>query len=147
MNSTEQLKQLLKNAFDRGFTTEDIQGIMEDIESEHEAAVEREEEIDELQNAAAEALVDFLFKISYIDEDADYDEQFDAIYEALQMVRDGKLKMAIKSKCDCSGSSKDNDKSSNFNTCSFKIFSEDPNFEDNLKDFDDKLQKLLQKYL
>lgn len=147
MNSTEQLKQLLKNAFDRGFTTEDIQGIMEDIESEHEAAVEREEEIDELQNAAAEALVDFLFEISYIDEDADYDEQFDAIYEALQMVRDGKLKMAIKSKCDCSGSSKDNDKSSNFNTCSFKIFSEDPNFEDNLKDFDDKLQKLLQKYL
>lgn len=147
MNSTEQLKQLLKNAFDRGFTTEDIQGIMEDIESEHEAAVEREEEIDELQNAAAEALVDFLFEISYIDEDADYDEQFDAIYEALQMVRDGKLKMAIKSKCDCSGSSKDNDKSSNFNTCSFKIFSEDPNFKDNLKDFDDKLQKLLQKYL
>ena len=147
MNSTEQLKQLLKNAFDRGFTTEDIQGIMEDIESEHEAAVEREEEIDELQNAAAEALVDFLFEISYIDEDADYDEQFDAIYEALQMVRDGKLKMAIKSKCDCSGSSKNNDKSSNFNTCSFKIFSEDPNFEDNLKDFDDKLQKLLQKYL
>ena len=59
------------------------------------------------------------------------------------MVRDGKLKMDIKS----SGSSKDNDKSSNFNTCSFKIFSEDPNFEDNLKDFDDKLQKLLQKYL
>ena len=59
MNSAEQLKQLLKNAFDRGFTTEDIQGIMEDIESEHEAAVEREEEIDELQNAAAEALVDF----------------------------------------------------------------------------------------
>lgn len=147
MNSAEQLKQLLKNAFDRGFTTEDIQGIMEDIESEHEAAVEREEEIDKLQNAAAEALVDFLFEISYIDEDADYDEQFDAIYEALQMVRDGKLKMAIKSKCDCSGSSKDNDKSSNFNTCSFKIFSEDPNFEDNLKDFDDKLQKLLQKYL
>ena len=147
MNSTEQLKQLLKNAFDRGFTTEDIQGIMEDIESEHEAAVEREEEIDELQNAAAEALVDFLFKISYIDEDADYDEQFDAIYEALQMVRDGKLKMAIKSKCDCSGSSKDNDKSSNFNTCSFKIFSEDPNFEDNLKNLDDKLKKLLQKYL
>ena len=147
MNSAEQLKQLLKNAFDRGFTTEDIQGIMEDIESEHEAAVEREEEIDELQNAAAEALVDFLFEISYIDEDADYDEQFDAIYEALQMVRDGKLKMAIKSKCDCSESSKDNDKSSNFNTCSFKIFSEDPNFKDNLKDFDDKLQKLLQKYL
>lgn len=147
MNSTEQLKQLLKNAFDRGFTTEDIQGIMEDIESEHEAAVEREEEIDELQNAAAEALVDFLFEISYIDEDADYDEQFDAIYEALQMVRDGKLKMAIKSKCDCSGSSKDNDKSSNFNTCSFKIFSEDPNFEDNLKNLDDKLKKLLQKYL
>ena len=143
MNSTEQLKQLLKNAFDRGFTTEDIQGIMEDIESEHEAAVEREEEIDELQNAAAEALADFLFEIGYINEDADYDEQFDAIYEALQMVRDGKLKMDIKS----SGSSKDNDKSSNFNTCSFKIFSEDPNFEDNLKDFDDKLQKLLQKYL
>ena len=143
MNSTEQLKQLLKNAFDRGFTTEDIQGIMEDIESEHEAAVEREEEIDELQNTAAEALVDFLFEIGYINEDADYDEQFDAIYEALQMVRDGKLKMDIKS----SGSSKDNDKSSNFNTCSFKIFSEDPNFEDNLKDFDDKLQKLLQKYL
>ena len=147
MNSAEQLKQLLKNAFDRGFTTEDIQGIMEDIESEHEAAVEREEEIDELQNAAAEALTNFLFEISYIDEDADYDEQFDAIYEALQMVRDGKLKMAIKSKCDCSGSSKDNDKSSNFNTCSFKIFSEDPNFEDNLKNLDDKLKKLLQKYL
>ena len=143
MNSTEQLKQLLKNAFDRGFTTEDIHGIMEDIELEHEAAVEREEEIDELQNAAAEALADFLFEIGYINEDADYDEQFDAIYEALQMVRDGKLKMDIKS----SGSSKDNDKSSNFNTCSFKIFSEDPNFEDNLKDFDDKLQKLLQKYL
>ena len=147
MNSTEQLKQLLKNAFDRGFTTEDIQGIMEDIESEHEEAVEREEEIDELQNAAAEALVDFLFEISYIDEDADYDEQFDAIYEALQMVRDGKLKMAIKSKCDCSGSSKDNDKSSNFNTCIFKVFSEDPNLEDNLKNLDDKLKKLLQKYL
>ena len=143
MNSTEQLKQLLKNAFDRGFTTEDIQGIMEDIESEHEAAVEREEEIDELQNAAAEALADFLFEIGYINEDADYDEQFDAIYEALQMVRDGKLKMDIKS----SGSSKDNDKSSNFNTCSFKIFSEDPNFEDNLKNLDDKLKKLLQKYL
>ena len=143
MNSTEQLKQLLKNAFDRGFTTEDIHGIMEDIESEHEAAVEREEEIDELQNAAAEALADFLFEIGYINEDADYDEQFDAIYEALQMVRDGKLKMDIKS----SGSSKDNDKSSNFNTCSFKIFSEDPNFEDNLKNLDDKLKKLLQKYL
>lgn len=136
MNSTEQLKQLLKNAFDRGFTTEDIQGIMEDIESEHEAAVEREEEIDELQNAAAEALVDFLFKIGYINEDADYDEQFDAIYEALQMVRDGKLKMDIKS----SGSSKDNDKSYNFNTCSFKVFGEDVNL-------DDKLKKLLQKYL
>lgn len=136
MNSTEQLKQLLKNAFDRGFTTEDIQGIMEDIESEHEAAVEREEEIDELQNAAAEALVDFLFKIGYINEDADYDEQFDAIYEALQMVRDGKLKMDIKS----SGSSKDNDKSYNFNTCSFKVFGEDANL-------DDKLKKLLQKYL
>lgn len=147
MNSAEQLKQLLKNAFDRGFTTEDIHGIMEDIESEHEAAVEREEEIDELQNAAAEALTDFLFEIGYINEDADYNEQFDAIYEALQMVRDGKLKMAIKSKCDCSGSSKDNDKSSNFNTCSFKIFSEDPNFEDNLKNLDDKLKKLLQKYL
>lgn len=143
MNSTEQLKQLLKNAFDRGFTTEDIHGIMEDIESEHEAAVEHEEEIDELQNAAAEALVDFLFEIGYINEDADYDEQFDAIYEALQMVRDGKLKMDIKS----SGSSKDNNKSSNFNTCSFKIFSEDPNFEDNLKNLDDKLKKLLQKYL
>lgn len=140
MNSTEQLKQLLKNAFDRGFTTEDIQGIMEDIESEHEAAVEREEEIDELQNAAAEALVDFLFEIGYINEDADYDEQFDAIYEALQMVRDGKLKMSIKSKCDCSGSSKDNDKSYNFNTCSFKVFGEDANLED-------KLKKLLQKYL
>lgn len=140
MNSTEQLKQLLKNAFDRGFTTEDIQGIMEDIESEHEAAVEREEEIDELQNAAAEALVDFLFEINYINEDADYDEQFEAIYEALQMVRDGKLKMAIKSKCDCSGSSKDNDKSYNFNTCSFKLFGEDANL-------DDKLKKLLQKYL
>ena len=142
MNSTEQLKQLLKNAFDRGFTTEDIQGIMEDIESEHEEAVEREEEIDELQNAAAEALVDFLFEIGYINEDADYDEQFDAIYEALQMVRDGKLKMSIKSKskCDCSGSSKDNDKSYNFNTCSFKIFGEDANL-------DDKLKKLLQKYL
>lgn len=140
MNSTEQLKQLLKNAFDRGFTTEDIHGIMEDIESEHEAAVEREEEIDELQNAAAEALVDFLFKIGYINEDADYDEQFDAIYEALQMVRDGKLKMSIKSKCDCSGSSKDNDMSYNFNTCSFKVFGEDANFED-------KLKKLLQKYL
>ena len=140
MNSTEQLKQLLKNAFDRGFTTEDIQGIMEDIESEHEAAVEREEEIDELQNAAAEALTDFLFKIGYINEDADYDEQFDAIYEALQMVRDGKLKMAIKSKCDCSGSSKDNDKSSNFNTCSFKVFGEEA-------DLNDKLKKLLQKYL
>ena len=136
MNSTEQLKQLLKNAFDRGFTTEDIQGIMEDIESEHEAAVEREEEIDELQNAAAEALVDFLFEIGYINEDADYDEQFDAIYEALQMVRDGKLKMSIKS----SGSSKDNDKSYNFNTCSFKVFGEDANL-------DDKLKKLLQKYL
>lgn len=136
MNSTEQLKQLLKNAFDRGFTTEDIHGIMEDIESEHEAAVEREEEIDELQNAAAEALVDFLFKIGYINEDADYDEQFDAIYEALQMVRDGKLKMSIKS----SGSSKDNDKSYNFNTCSFKVFDEDANLED-------KLKKLLQKYL
>ena len=136
MNSTEQLKQLLKNAFDRGFTTEDIQGIMEDIESEHEEAVEREEEIDELQNAAAEALVDFLFKIGYINEDADYDEQFDAIYEALQMVRDGKLKMDIKS----SGSSKDNDKSYNFNTCSFKVFGEDANL-------DDKLKKLLQKYL
>lgn len=140
MNSTEQLKQLLKNAFDRGFTTEDIQGIMEDIESEHEAAVEREEEIDELQNAAAEALVDFLFEINYINEDADYDEQFEAIYEALQMVRDGKLKMSIKSKCDCSGSSKDNDKSYNFNTCSFKVFGEDA-------DLDDKLKKLLQKYL
>lgn len=140
MNSTEQLKQLLKNAFDRGFTTEDIQGIMEDIESEHEAAVEREEEIDELQNAAAEALVDFLFEIGYINEDADYDEQFDAIYEALQIVRDGKLKMSIKSKCDCSGSSKDNDKSYNFNTCSFKVFGEDANLED-------KLKKLLQKYL
>lgn len=140
MNSTEQLKQLLKNAFDRGFTTEDIQGIMEDIESEHEAAVEREEEIDELQNAAAEALVDFLFEIGYINEDADYNEQFDAIYEALQMVRDGKLKMSIKSKCDCSGSSKDNDKSYNFNTCSFKVFGEDANL-------DDKLKKLLQKYL
>ena len=140
MNSTEQLKQLLKNAFDRGFTTEDIQGIMEDIESEHEAAVEREEEIDELQNAAAEALVDFLFEIGYINEDADYNEQFDAIYEALQMVRDGKLKMSIKSKCDCSGSSKDNDKSYNFNTCSFKVFGEDANLED-------KLKKLLQKYL
>ena len=136
MNSTEQLKQLLKNAFDRGFTTEDIQGIMEDIESEHEAAVEHEEEIDELQNAAAEALVDFLFEIGYINEDADYDEQFDAIYEALQMVRDGKLKMDIKS----SGSSKDNDKSYNFNTCSFKVFGEDANLED-------KLKKLLQKYL
>lgn len=136
MNSTEQLKQLLKNAFDRGFTTEDIQGIMEDIESEHEAAVEREEEIDELQNAAAETLVDFLFEIGYINEDADYDEQFDAIYEALQMVRDGKLKMDIKS----SGSSKDNDKSYNFNTCSFKVFGEDANL-------DDKLKKLLQKYL
>lgn len=136
MNSTEQLKQLLKNAFDRGFTTEDIQGIMEDIESEHEAAVEHEEEIDELQNAAAEALVDFLFEIGYINEDADYDEQFDAIYEALQMVRDGKLKMDIKS----SGSSKDNDKSYNFNTCSFKVFGEDANL-------DDKLKKLLQKYL
>ena len=140
MNSTEQLKQLLKNAFDRGFTTEDIQGIMEDIESEHEAAVEREEEIDELQNAAAEALVDFLFKIGYINEDADYDEQLDAIYEALQMVRDGKLKMSIKSKCDCSGSSKDNDKSYNFNTCSFKVFGEDAKL-------DDKLKKLLEKYL
>lgn len=140
MNSTEQLKQLLKNAFDRGFTTEDIHGIMEDIESEHEAAVEREEEIDELQSAAAEALVDFLFEIGYINEDADYDEQFDAIYEALQMVRDGKLKMSIKSKCDCSGSSKDNDKSYNFNTCSFKVFGEDANLED-------KLKKLLQKYL
>lgn len=140
MNSTEQLKQLLKNAFDRGFTTEDIQGIMEDIESEHEAAVEREEDIDELQNAAAEALVDFLFEIGYINEDADYDEQFDAIYEALQMVRDGKLKMSIKSKCNCSGSSKDNDKSYNFNTCSFKVFDEDANLED-------KLKKLLQKYL
>lgn len=136
MNSTEQLKQLLKNAFDRGFTTEDIQGIMEDIESEHEAAVEREEEIDELQNAAAEALVDFLFEINYINEDADYDEQFDAIYEALQMVRDGKLKMSIKS----SGSSKDNDKSYNFNTCSFKVFGEDAKL-------DDKLKKLLEKYL
>ena len=136
MNSTEQLKQLLKNAFDRGFTTEDIQGIMEDIESEHEAAVEREEEIDELQNAAAEVLVDFLFEIGYINEDADYDEQFDAIYEALQMVRDGKLKMDIKS----SGSSKDNDKSYNFNTCSFKVFDEDAKL-------DDKLKKLLQKYL
>ena len=136
MNSTEQLKQLLKNAFDRGFTTEDIQGIMEDIESEHEAAVEREEGIDELQNAAAEALVDFLFEIGYINEDADYDEQFDAIYEALQMVRDGKLKMDIKS----SGSSKDNDKSYNFNTCSFKVFGEDAKL-------DDKLKKLLQKYL
>ena len=113
---------------------------MEDIESEHEAAVEREEEIDELQNAAAEALVDFLFEIGYIDEDAYYDEQFDAIYEALQMVRDGKLKMAIKSKCDCSGSSKDNDKSYNFNTCSFKVFGEDA-------DLNDKLKKLLQKYL
>ena len=140
MNSTEQLKQLLKNAFDRGFTTEDIQGIMEDIESEHEAAVEHEEEIDELQNAAAEALVDFLFEIGYINEDADYDEQFDAIYEALQMVRDGKLKMSIKSKCDCSGSSKDNDKSYNFNTCSFKVFGEDAKL-------DDKLKKLLEKYL
>ena len=140
MNSTEQLKQLLKNAFDKGFTTEDIQGIMEDIESEHEEAVEREEEIDELQNAAAEALVDFLFEIGYINEDADYDEQFDAIYEALQMVRDGKLKMSIKSKCNCSGSSKDNDKSYNFNTCSFKVFDEDANLED-------KLKKLLQKYL
>ena len=140
MNSTEQLKQLLKNAFDKGFTTEDIHGIMEDIESEHEAAVEREEEIDELQNAAAEALVNFLFEIGYINEDADYDEQFDAIYEALQMVRDGKLKMSIKSKCDCSGSSKDNDKSYNFNTCSFKVFGEDANLED-------KLKKLLQKYL
>lgn len=139
MNSTEQLKQLLKNAFDRGFTTEDIQGIMEDIESEHEAAVEREEEIDELQNAAAEALVDFLFKIGYINEDADYDEQFDAIYEALQMVRDGKLKMAIK-KYDCSESSKDNNKPYNFNTCSFKVFGEDA-------DLNDKLKKLLQKYL
>ena len=136
MNSTEQLKQLLKNAFDRGFTTEDIQGIMEDIESEHEAAVEREEEIDELQNAAAEVLVDFLFEIGYINEDADYDEQFDAIYEALQMVRDGKLKMDIKS----SGSSKDNDKSYNFNTCSFKVFGEDAKL-------DDKLKKLLEKYL
>ena len=135
MNSTEQLKQLLKNAFDRGFTTEDIQGIMEDIESEHEAAVEREEEIDELQNAAAEALVDFLFEIGYINEDADYNEQFDAIYEALQMVRDGKLKMDIKS----SGSSKDNDKPYNLN-CSFKVFGEDANLED-------KLKKLLQKYL
>lgn len=135
MNSTEQLKQLLKNAFDRGFTTEDIHGIMEDIESEHEAAVEHEEEIDELQNAAAEALVDFLFEIGYINEDADYDEQFDAIYEALQMVRDGKLKMDIKS----SGSSKDNDKPYNFN-CSFKVFGEDANLED-------KLKKLLQKYL
>lgn len=140
MNSTEQLKQLLKNAFDRGFTTEDIQGIMEDIESEHEEAVEREEEIDELQNSAAEALVDFLFEIGYIDEDADYDEQFDAIYEALQMVRDGKLKMSIKSKRNCSESSKDNDKSYNFNTCSFKVFGEDANLED-------KLKKLLQKYL
>ena len=140
MNSTEQLKQLLKNAFDRGFTTEDIQGIIGDIESEHEAAVEREEEIDELQNAAAEALVDFLFEIGYINEDADYDEQFDAIYEALQMVRDGKLKMSIKSKCDCSGSSKDNDKSYNFNTCSFKVFGEDAKL-------DDKLKKLLEKYL
>lgn len=139
MNSAEQLKQLLKNAFDRGFTTEDIQGIMEDIESEHEAAVEREEEIDELQNAAAEALVDFLFKIGYINEDADYDEQFDAIYEALQMVRDGKLKMAIK-KYDCSESSKDNNKPYNFNTCSFKVFGEDA-------DLNDKLKKLLQKYL
>ena len=136
MNSTEQLKQLLKNAFDRGFTTEDIQGIMEDIESEHEAAVEREEEIDELQNAAAEVLVDFLFEIGYINEDADYDEQFDVIYEALQMVRDGKLKMDIKS----SGSSKDNDKSYNFNTCSFKVFGEDAKL-------DDKLKKLLEKYL
>ena len=136
MNSTEQLKQLLKNAFDRGFTTEDIQGIMEDIESEHEAAVEREEEIDELQNAAAEVLVDFLFEIGYINEDADYDEQFDAIYEALQMVRDGKLKMDIKS----SGSSKDNDKSYNFNTCSFKVFDEDAKL-------DDKLKKILEKYL
>ena len=139
MNSAEQLKQLLKNAFDRGFTTEDIQGIMEDIESEHEAAVEREEEIDELQNAAAEALVDFLFKIGYINEDADYDEQFDAIYEALQMVRDGKLKMAIK-KYDCLESSKDNNKPYNFNTCSFKVFGEDA-------DLNDKLKKLLQKYL
>ncbi len=139
MNSAEQLKQLLKNAFDRGFTTEDIQGIMEDIESEHEAAVEREEEIDELQNAAAEALVDFLFEIGYINEDADYDEQFDAIYEALQMVRDGKLKMSIK-KYDCSESSKDNNKPYNFNTCSFKVFGEDANL-------DDKLKKLLQKYL
>ena len=136
MNSTEQLKQLLKNAFDRGFTTEDIQGIMEDIESEHEAAVEHEEEIDEFQNAAAEALVDFLFEIGYINEDADYDEQFDAIYEALQMVRDGKLKMDINS----SRSFKDNDKSYNWNTCSVKVFGEDANL-------DDKLKKLLQKYL
>ena len=140
MNSTEQLKQLLKNAFDRGFTTEDIQGIMEDIESEHEAAVEHEEEIDELQNAAAEALVDFLFEIGYINEDADYDEQFDAIYEALQMVRDGKLKMDIKSSGSSKDKDKDNDKSYNFNTCSFKVFGEDAKL-------DDKLKKLLEKYL
>ena len=140
MNSTEQLKQLLKNAFDRGFTTEDIQGIMEDIESEHEAAVEHEEEIDELQNAAAEALVDFLFEIGYINEDADYDEQFDAIYEALQMVRDGKLKMDIKSSGSSKDKDKDNDKSYNFNTCSFKVCGEDAKL-------DDKLKKLLEKYL
>ena len=140
MTNTEQLKQLLKNAFDRGFTAEDIQDLMYDIESEHEAAVEHEEEIDELQNAAAEALTDFLFEIGYINEDADYDEQFEAIYEALQLVRDGKLKMSIKSKCDCSGYSKDNDKSYNFNTCSFKVFGEDA-------DLNDKLKKLLQKYL
>lgn len=108
MNSTEQLKTLLANALKEGFSPDDISSLTKEIEQENKAKDEENEWLDTLQREAAEALTDFLYEIDYFkDEDADYDDQYKAVYTALQLVRDGKLNVEVKDfgkGCSCSSS-------------------------------------------
>lgn len=130
MTSVDQLKTLLKNAIEEGFTSEDIEDLARDIEAEQEEKEEFEAWIDNLQRDAASALTEFLEALDYFEDDTDYDEDEKAIYDALQLVREGKLNVNVK-KCG--------------NGCSCSASYHDSNIKDEIEDSLDDILKRLKK--
>lgn len=95
MTDTEQLKALLKNAVNNGFTVDDIALLAEEAETEIEEADAKEEYIDDLQAEAADMLADFLCSIDYYNGKKDVDQIADEIYAALNEIRLGNWSIKI----------------------------------------------------
>lgn len=96
MTNSEQLKALLKNAIEEGFSLEDIEDIATDVKAEMDEEKDKREYLDDLQYEAAASLADFLCEMDYFGKDVDFDDVVESIVKSLQMIRDGKIKFSVK---------------------------------------------------